>query len=60
MLIPHGTYILTDLEDYTFESIKQYLSCKAIEGIVFHHRDFYDDRMCKIRRKDFGFDWPVI
>ena len=59
MLIKHGLHVITDLKDYTFEGIKEYLSCHSIEGIVFHHSDVGDDRMCKIRRKDFGFDWPV-
>lgn len=35
-----------------FHGIKEYLRDNKIEGIVFHHAD---GRMCKIKRKDFGF-----
>lgn len=49
----HGSEIL-EITDFSFESIKQYLSNKDndIEGIVFHH--ISDGRMCKIRKSDFG------
>jgi len=30
----------------------KYLETANIEGIVFHHK--YDDRMCKLRKSDFG------
>ena len=50
-LIKHGSEVLS-LEDDSFEYIKQYLTENDIEGIVFHHRN--DDRMCKIRKSDFG------
>lgn len=50
-LIEHGCERLS-LEDDSFEYIKQYLNNNDIEGIVFHHR--HDDRMCKIRKSDFG------
>jgi hypothetical protein len=60
ILIMHGSNIITDLDDYTFEGIKQYLTNNNIEGIVFHHTNLGDTRMCKIRRKDFGLPWPFI
>lgn len=50
-LIMHGIIKLS-LEDDSFEYIKQYLTDNDIEGIVFYHRE--DERMCKIRKKDFG------
>ena len=52
-LIRHGIEVL-DLTDFTFENIKKYLSDEKndIEGIVFHST--IDDRMCKIRKGDFG------
>ncbi len=50
-LIPHGSEIL-DINDFSYDSLKLYLSEKNIEGIVFHHKD--DSRMCKIRKSDFG------
>lgn len=36
----------------SFEGLSNFLEVKDIEGIVFHHR--FDDRMCKIRKSDFG------
>jgi hypothetical protein len=51
ILVRHGADVL-DLTDYSFEGIRAYLADKDIEGIVFHHKT--DDRMCKIRKKDFG------
>jgi len=50
-LIKHGSSWMF-FEEISFEYIKQYLYGKDIEGIVFHHMN--DDRMCKIRKKDFG------
>lgn len=40
----------------TFEEIRDYLEQTDIEGIVWHHPD---GRMAKIKRRDFGLDWPV-
>ena len=51
MLIRHGVVRLS-LEDDSFEYLKQYLEQVDIEGIVFHHKS--DDRMCKLRKSDFG------
>jgi hypothetical protein len=60
MLVPHGTYVLTDFNDFSFDGIKEYLNNHAYEGIVFHHKNILTDgRMCKIRRKDFGLPWPL-
>ena len=39
-----------------FEGIKEYLRNIPIEGVVFWKDG---EPQCKIRRKDFGFDWPV-
>lgn len=50
-LIKHGSEVLP-LKDFRFHSIKMYLESVDIEGIVFHHKS--DDRMCKIRKADFG------
>lgn len=36
----------------TFESLREWLKDKDIEGIVFHHED---GRMAKIKKRDFGF-----
>lgn len=52
-LIEHGSFVVDDLKDRSFEGLKVYFQDPAndIEGIVFHHPD---GRMCKIRKKDFG------
>lgn len=49
-LVPHGVDHIDVPTDW--DSIKSYLSKENIEGIVFHHKT--DDRMCKIRKSDFG------
>jgi hypothetical protein len=52
-LIKHGCEVLP-INDFSFESLKNYLSDESvdIEGIVFHNK--FDDRLCKIRKSDFG------
>ena len=54
VLIRHGQNIHEAARD--FQGLCAYLAVKQIEGLVFHHPD---GRMAKIRRKDFGFQWPV-
>lgn len=51
----HG---LKELPDATrdFDSLREYLRVHEIEGIVWHHPG---GRMCKIKRRDFGFPWPI-
>jgi hypothetical protein len=51
-LIKHGSEVLL-IEDLSFEGLRDYLSdpTNDIEGIVFYNK--YDDRMCKLRKKDF-------
>lgn len=50
-LIEHGS-VTFNIKDFSFDAIKLFLEQNDIEGIVFHHLD--DDRMCKIRKSDFG------
>ena len=50
-LIRHASEVLK-IEDLSFEGLRDYLTHTDIEGIVFHHKS--DDRMCKIRKTDFG------
>lgn len=54
ILVRHGDeemYI-----DRTFEGVKEYLEAFDIEGIVF----WLDGKpVCKIKRSDFGLEWPV-
>ena len=40
-----------------YDAIKKFLEYSKIEGIVWHHSD---GRMSKIKRSDFGLEWPVI
>ena len=56
-LIEHGVDRIVFDGALTFESIRDMLEKgTGSEGIVWHHPD---GRMAKIKRKDFGFDWPV-
>ena len=54
MLVRHGEKII-QLENRSFEGIRTYLEQHCIEGIVFWKDDMPG---CKIKRRDFGFDWP--
>jgi len=50
-LVGHrGAEILT-LPERSFDGIREFLSDRDIEGIVFHHPD---GRMAKIKKRDFG------
>jgi len=51
-LVRHGVDVV-EIER-TFEGIRQYLKSCNEEGVVFYNPD---GRMCKIRKKDYGFDW---
>lgn len=53
-LIPHGIHVVS--VPRSFEGIREWLREHNVEGIVF-----WKDKepQCKIRRKDFGFEWPV-
>ena len=53
-LIKHGSLLINVNRD--FESIKEYLEDHEIEGIVFW---LNDEPVCKIKRSDFGFEWPM-
>ena len=53
-LIKHGEKIIE--VERTFDGIKKYLSEHGIEGLVFWKDGI---PQCKIKRSDFGFEWPV-
>lgn len=53
-LIKHG--ILGVEVERDFESIKKWLSKHGHEGLVFW---LNGEPVCKIKRSDFGFKWPV-
>lgn len=54
ILEPHGVKTIDIIRD--FESIKKYLKEHNIEGIVFW---LNGEPVCKIKRSDFGFEWPM-
>ena len=53
-LIKHGSIILEDFVDYSFEGIRTYLQSHDMEGIVFYRSN---GEMVKIKKSDFGFFW---
>lgn len=55
ILVKHGCHVIDDL-DRTYDGIKKYLSEHCIEGIVFWKDG---EPKCKIKRRDFGFKWPI-
>lgn len=57
-LVEHGISLFTKEDNivWTFESIRDYLKDHSIEGIVFWKDG---EPQCKIKRSDFGFEWPV-
>ena len=55
VLVPHGRDVLL-FAPRTFSGIRQHLQEAQMEGIVWHH---HDGRMAKIKRRDFGIQWPV-
>ena len=54
-LIRHGQCALADVPR-DFYLLRGYLWDMQIEGVVFYHPD---GRMAKIKRRDFGFIWPI-
>lgn len=54
-LVKHGATIINDdLHDYY--KIKDFLENNILEGIVYW---LNDEPVCKIKRSDYGFEWPV-
>ena len=53
ILVKHGE-LIRDVQDRTWDGIRSYLAAHYIEGLVFW-KDGNPE--CKIRRKDFGFNW---
>ena len=51
----HGIRVLKDVPR-TFDGIRDYLSTHTIEGIVYWKDG---EPRCKIKRTDFGLQWPV-
>ena len=53
-LFPHGVSVAEVGRD--FESISNWLNEHKEEGLVFW---LNGEPICKIKRSDFGFEWPV-
>lgn len=53
-LVPHADSEV-DVER-TFEGIREWLRVHEVEGLVFWREG---EPRCKIKRTDFGFEWPV-
>ncbi len=51
---PHGGEFTAEVIPLEYERLKEWLTDKDIEGIVWHHFDPLDGRMAKIKKKDFG------
>lgn len=55
ILVPHGLPIVPE-PPRSFDGLKEWLEMFYVEGIVWHHQD---GRMCKVKRSDFGLEWPT-
>lgn len=56
VFIKHDSEPVIAMSAPCFVSLRDFLECVSLEGLVFHHAD---GRMAKIRRADFGFAWPL-
>jgi hypothetical protein len=56
-LIPHTQHVFSSQPPRDFIGLRQWLEKNIVEGIVWHHPD---GRMVKIKRRDFGLQWPVM
>lgn len=59
-LVRHGETTIIDLEGkkVSFDDLREFLRQTKIEGIVWW-RENPAEPVCKLKRSDFGFDWPV-
>ncbi len=68
-LIPHGSVIahdfelyrsdsILDLHEYHLAMVRLYLETHNVEGLVFWDKSGTNP-ICKIKRSDFGFEWPI-
>ncbi len=61
-LYKHGVSVIEELSNkpLTIDILREYLYNNEIEGIVFWFTDPTGSHpICKIKRSDFGFKWPV-
>jgi hypothetical protein len=55
-MILHGKIAAKPDPELSFSGIRNWLTAGVQEGIVWHHPD---GRMAKIKRTDFGLEWPI-
>lgn len=55
VLVKHGTVTLKDFPR-DFEGMREYFHNSILEGVVFWKDG---EPQCKIKRSDFGYEWPV-
>lgn len=55
-LIRHGVEKFGIEPPRDFDKLSLWFAVNGVEGIVWHHSD---GRMVKLKRTDFGFQWPV-
>jgi hypothetical protein len=53
---PVFVMFLALITEHSYSEYLELMSGFYFEGVVLHHPD---GRMCKVRRKDFGLDWPL-
>lgn len=54
-LWPHGSIVLQNVPT-DFDGLREWFEYQKIEGVVWHHDE---GRMVKIKRRDFGLEWPI-
>lgn len=61
-LLCHGEVTILELErkgmSVSFETLKEFLRTNDIEGVVWWD-DILGEPVCKLKRTDFGFEWPI-
>ena len=56
ILVRHGAAIVDNEVKRSYEGIREWLQTHPAEGLVFWKDG---EPLCKIKRSDFGFSWPV-
>ena len=56
VLIKHGAWLFENEPPRTFDGLRDFFEKEKVEGIVWHRGN---GDMVKIKRRDFGFEWPT-
>ncbi|MCB0042957.1 MAG: hypothetical protein KDE23_24895 [Caldilinea sp.] len=54
VMFRHGSEVIIDLNDRSFDGLRNWLENHRVEGIVFWYAG---EPRCKVRRHDFGLEW---